>query len=366
MPPETSPELHRPQVTLKTVFTVCGGTLLVAAAVLAAIKSLVAIGLTVAALLLAVALDHLVGRLTRRGWPRGLGVATVIVGVLAGLAGVGALVIPIGVGQARQFIQAVPRMVPAVQNAPIVRTLERHLGVQTMTTQEVERAAARLIGGVGPVLSVLGSALAVVAGAVTVLFLTVFILIFGGSIVRAILAEARPERRVLYGRVLGKIYDSIGGYLGGLVMICSANATVTTAFLWLNHVPFPLPLGFLSGCSSAIPYAGPAVTGTFITVVAAATGGLWRGVGTALYFLAYGQIEGNVLSPLVFRRTVHLNPLIVTLAILFLGEMAGVPGAIVAVPAVATLQVIVREILRVRREQLDRLREQVVKPAPAV
>jgi predicted PurR-regulated permease PerM len=55
---------------------------------------------------------------------------------------------------------------------------------------------------------------------------------------------------------------------------------------------------------------------------------------------------------LVFRRTVHVNPLVVILSVLFLGEMGGIIGAIIAVPVVAALQVIVREVLRVRRQRL--------------
>jgi predicted PurR-regulated permease PerM len=78
-----------------------------------------------------------------------------------------------------------------------------------------------------------------------------------------------------------------------------------------------------------------------------------------IYFVAYGQIEGNVLGPLVFRRTVHVNPLVVILSVLFLGEMAGIIGAIIAVPVVAALQVIVRELLRVRRQQLKVQRAEV-------
>jgi predicted PurR-regulated permease PerM len=98
--------------------------------------------------------------------------------------------------------------------------------------------------------------------------------------------------------------------------------------------------------------------GTFITLVAAATAGAWHGLATGIYFIAYGQLEGNVLSPLVFRRTVHVNPLIVTLSILFFGEIAGVAGAIVAIPVMASLQIIVRELLRIRREQLQLLRSE--------
>jgi predicted PurR-regulated permease PerM len=85
-----------------------------------------------------------------------------------------------------------------------------------------------------------------------------------------------------------------------------------------------------------IPYAGPLVVGTLISIFALVTSGVWHGVAAAIYFVTYGQIEGNILGPLVFRRTVHVNPLVVTLSILFLGELAGVPGAIAAVPIAAT------------------------------
>jgi predicted PurR-regulated permease PerM len=178
-------------------------------------------------------------------------------------------------------------------------------------------------------------------------------LIFGGRVIRAALAEARPERRQVYESVLHKIYRSIGGYLSGLTLICTINATLTITFLAINRVPFFLPLGILSGASSTIPYAGPFVTGTLISLIALVTGGGWHGIASAIYFILYGQLEGNVLSPLIFRRTVHVNPLVVTVSVLFLGEIAGIIGAIVAVPVVAALQIIAREILTERRQQLE-------------
>ena len=108
-----------------------------------------------------------------------------------------------------------------------------------------------------------------------------------------------------------------------------------------------------AGCSSMIPYAGPLVAGTGISLIALFTQGIWHGLASAIYFIVYGVLEGNVLSPLVFRRTVHVNPLVVTLSILFLGEIAGIMGAIIAVPVVATLQIVLRELLRMRRERLS-------------
>jgi predicted PurR-regulated permease PerM len=214
-------------------------------------------------------------------------------------------------------------------------------------------------------LAAVGGALSLVAAAVTILLLTVFMLIFGGRLIRAALDEARPESRNLYGDVLEKMYQSIGGYLGGLTLICTFNATLTTAFLAINGVPFFLPLGILSGLSSMIPYAGPVVVGTLITLLALITGSGWHALACVIYFIAYGQLEGNVLGPLVFRRTVHVNPLVVVLSVLFLGEIAGIVGAIIAVPVVAALQILVREVLRVRRQRLKVQRAEIRAEAKA-
>ncbi len=97
--------------------------------------------------------------------------------------------------------------------------------------------------------------------------------------------------------------------------------------LAIAGLPFFLPLGILSGASSLIPYAGPLVVGASITLLTLVTGGLWKAVSVAVYFILYGKLEGNVLGPLVYRRTVHVNPLVTLLAILFLAEFMGVMGA---------------------------------------
>ena len=198
----------------------------------------------------------------------------------------------------------------------------------------------------------LGGVLTALGATVTIAVLVVFMLIFGGRLIEAALVEARDDRRAVYQEVLHKIYLAVGGYLGGLMLICLCNAFCTTTFLAIDGVPFFLPLAILAGASSMVPYAGPLVAGSLISVIAFFTKGAWHGVAAAIYFVVYGQIEGNILGPLIFRRTVHVNPLVVTLSILFLGELAGITGAIVAVPIVATLQIILRELLRIRREQL--------------
>jgi predicted PurR-regulated permease PerM len=345
--------VQRSQVTLKTVFTVCFGVLGVVALVAAVINSLVALTLTCAAVLLAVALDHGVQMLVRRGVNRNLAIAIIALGMVGLLFGLAFTLIPPAIDQGKDLVQQAPGLVRVARSSRLFTRLDSYFHL-AHRIQEFENGLPELIEGAAtPILTAVGGVLSFVAAAVTVFFLTVFMLIFGGRLVRQALDEARPERRSLYETVVKKIYQSIGGYLGGLMLICSINATLTTAFLAINRVPFFLPLGILSGASSTIPYAGPFVMGTATTLLSLATGGGWHGLACAIYFIAYGQVEGNILSPLVFRRTVHVNPLVVTVSVLFLGEIAGIIGAVIAVPVVAAFQIVLREVLRVRREQLE-------------
>ena len=349
---ETSPELRPSQVTLKTVLTVCLGLILVVATVDAVAHALVSVTLIGTAVMLAVALDHPVVMLQRRGVNRSLAIAIISVSLLGLVVALGFTLIPPAIDQGRQLIHDAPSFIHQARGSSLFRTLDGRFHLAARVQKAEQQLPDLLEGAATPILSALGGLLTALGAAVTVAVLVIFMLIFGGRLVRAVVAEARPEHVPTYEGVLQKIYQSIGGYLGGLALICSINATLTTSFLAIDRVPFFLPLGILSGLSSMVPYAGPAVVGFTISLLALITKGTWHGIAAGIYFISYGQVEGNLLSPLVYKRTVHVNPLVTTLSILILGEIAGVVGAVVAVPVVATLQIVLREILRIRREQL--------------
>ena len=92
------------------------------------------------------------------------------------------------------------------------------------------------------------------------------------------------------------------------------------------------------------------MTWAIVTVFVLVTGGAWKALAAAIYFVLYGQLEGNILAPLIYRRTAHVNPLVTLLAILFLAELMGIAGAILAVPVAAAAQILMREVLASRRE----------------
>jgi putative heme transporter len=343
----------RSQVTLRTAFTVCFAVLATAAVVVFVFETRVALTLTIGAMMLAIALDHVVRRMEARGLRRGWAIALTTLAVLLLLTGVMLIVVPAAVGQLREFIASTPRILESLRHSPWFESWNQRLGLEERLKDALSGALGLAQSAVNPILAAVTSALSAVAGFLTVLALTVFMLVFGGGMVQRLLALARPVDRPRWEDVLGKSYRAVGGYLGGILFICSINATLTTAVLAMIGTPYFLPLGLLSGFSSLVPYAGPILTGGLITLVTLITGGAVKGLITLGYFLLYGQLEGNVLGPFVFRRTVHLDPLVTLLAILFLAELLGIAGAVVAVPAVALAQIILRELLAARRARLS-------------
>ena len=340
------------QVTLKTAFTVCFAVLATAALVLFVLQTRVALSLTIAAMMVAIALDHLVRRMEARGLRRGLAIAITTLAMVLLLTGLMLIVVPTAIHQLREFISSAPRLLASVRDSARFQSLNSRFGIEGRLKDAFSGAFGLAQSAVNPVLTAVTSALGAVAGFVTVLALTVFMLAFGGGLVRRLVALVPVQERPRWEAVLAKSYRAVGGYLGGVLVICSVNATLTTTVLAVIGTPYFLPLGLLSGFSSLVPYAGPILTAGFITVVVLITGGAVKALITLGYFLLYGQLEGNVLGPFVFRRTVHLDPLITLLGILFLAELLGIGGAVVAVPAVALAQIVARELLAARRERL--------------
>jgi predicted PurR-regulated permease PerM len=305
------------------VLTVLATGLLAVVAVLVLVQARTAVGLMLACAIVAAALHHAVDRLRRLGLGRRLSIAAVMLAVVLALGGIGVAIVPPAVGQVEQFVADAPALLSQVRTSPLYRRLDRRLSLDEQVARLRDEAPAYLQTGLNAVLqAVRGVALGVGIG-VTSFFLVLFMLAFGGTLVRALLDEATPVRRPRYERVLAKIYRSIGGYLGGLAFICLVNAVTTTAFLAIAGVPFFLPLGLVSGLSSLVPLVGNTLAGVLITAVTLAAGGPWRAVATVAFFVLYQQFENHLLGPAVYRRTVALNPLVVVLALLLSAELGG-------------------------------------------
>jgi putative heme transporter len=311
-------------------------------------KTTGALLVTAVALLLAVALNRFVEWLERHRFSRGAGIAVAMIAVVGLLVAFGFLFIPPVVSQIEQLSNEWPRLLASAQHTDFYRFLQQHLHLDRVEGL-LEKHAGEAVG------SALAAVQFIVEGigaVVTVLFVTIFMLAVGRRLVLACLAQAKPDRRARYARVVSELYRALGGYVLGHLLIVGLQCAATTIVLAVAGVPFFLPLGLFSGLASLIPFAGVTIVGTAVSVIAWGTHGLVTGLIVAGYYILYQQFENHVLYPMVYRRTVEVNPLVIILAVLFLADWGGIPGAILAVPLTAAAHVVVGVILRVRRERL--------------
>lgn len=340
-------------LTAKTAAKVGLTFLALAAGVYLLMHIKIALVLTLAAAMLASALHHGVDFLRGQRLGRRAAIWTVLLSSMVVGMTVLLLLVPPAVGQAKALVARAPELWQSARQTRAYQQLDRRFDLDEQVERLREEAPSKATTVVQPGLRVLGGALSVLGALVAVWGLTVFMLFFGERLVKAVLDETLPSHRERYRRVLHKIYRAVGGYLSGLAVICGCNAACTTLFLAIARVPFFLPLGILSGLSSLVPLVGNTAVGALITAVALATGGLGKGIACGVFFIVYQQVENHVLGPLVYRRTVNVNPLITVVGLLAFAELGGVAGAVLAVPVIASIQIVTRELLAYRREALN-------------
>jgi len=328
------------------------GLIISAAVIFVIVAGRAAFALILVSAFIAAALHHGVDWLQRRGIKRGIAIALML---LATLGGTGALLtafLPSAVEQGQEMVERLPTILEAAERNPTFRKLDQQFELRDRIRRAGREVPAELQKSPTPAIRAVTGLFSALADFLAVLFLTVFMLIFGSGLLRAWLRETLPIHRVRYQRVMRRIYKSVGGYLSGIGLVCMVNAIFATILLAILRIPFFLPLGILSGCASLVPYVGPIVMGILISLFALTTGGLWKAVVMAAFYAVYGQVEGHILTPLIFRRTVQVNPLVTIISLVVMATIAGVKGAILAVPLAAAGQVILREWFTLRRERL--------------
>jgi predicted PurR-regulated permease PerM len=194
-------------------------------------------------------------------------------------------------------------------------------------TQNGGSLAGQALGGAGVAVEAL-------TGIVLAVFCSVFFLSSGDRIWSWLLAETGGNSR-RWDSAARAGWATFAGYTRGIVIIAATNALLVCIALLILRVPLALPLALLTFFAAFIPLIGSPIALAVATLVALAA----RGPITALLVLALivviGQIEGHLLHPMVMSRAVNLHPLVVALTVASGTVLAGVIGAIVAVPMVA-------------------------------
>ncbi|WP_405906839.1 AI-2E family transporter [Streptomyces sp. NBC_00828] len=296
----------------------------------------------VAALLITAILQPTVARLTRYGVPRGLATAlTAILGfVVIGLIGWFVVwqvqenidnlsdQIQDGVDELRNWLLNSPFHVTDKQINEIAKNLRDAIGTNT------DQITSAGLEGVTVVVEAL-------TGILLTMFSTLFLLYDGKKIwqwtLKLVPAAARPG-------VAGagpRAWRTLTAYVRGTVVVALIDAIFIGLGIYFLDVPMAVPLAVFIFLGAFIPLVGAVISGALAVVVALVTQGPFTAVMVLVVVLAVQQIEGHILQPFILGRAVRVHPLAVVLSVAAGGMVAGIGGAVVAVPLVAVTNTVV-------------------------
>lgn len=290
------------------------------------------------AVLLSTLLHPLAQRLRRRGVPNLLASLAAFLGGVSVLAGAIYLVVPAVIAELANLVASVQAGIGELGDLLV----EGPLGLSQVEAQEtIREAQRRLTDSLDAIASgVLSGALlvgGVLAGAAIVLVLLFFFVKDGPLIWGWVIRLFGERGRETVERVGEASWTALSQYVRGIVFVATVDALFIGLALALIGVPLVIPLAVLTFIAAFVPYVGAVTAGAVAALVALVSSGVVAALFVVLAVLVVQATEGYLLYPLVVGRTMHLHPVGILLAVTTGGVVAGIIGAVVAVPILAVL-----------------------------
>ena len=295
------------------------------------------------ALMLAALLLPAVDALDRYGAARGGAVAFVVILGLSALVAILSFVVNQFVDGAPQLVDEITRSIEGARdwlaNGPLHLSSDQLTRAGDSVIDALRNNQTQLTTGA---LSTAGTIAEILTGALLTLFAVIFFLLGGRSIWQFVTkAVPAPQRdRVREAGAAG--FHSLAGYARATSLVALVDAVAIGSGLAIMGIPLALPLASLIFIGAFVPVVGALVTGFLAVIVALFAKGLVYALITLVLIIAVMQLEAHVLQPLVMGRAVSLHPLAVVLGITTGYVLAGVIGALLAVPIIAFANSFVR------------------------
>lgn len=297
------------------------------------------------AALLAGLLSPVVNAFVRAQVPRGVAVAITELGFIALVAGLLTLVgRQISAGFAQLWDEAIAGLSEVqkwLSEGPLQLTATQLQTYIDDAQHVLQNNQGTLVNGV---LSVGSSAGHIITGALIALFVLVFFLLEGERIWTFLVGLLPRAARPAADGAGRAGWVSLVSYVRVQVLVAAVDAVGIGVGAAVLGVPLALPLGILVFVSSFIPVVGALISGAVAVLLALVANGFVNAVIMLVIVVAVQQIESHVLQPLVMGRAVALHPVAVVLSVAAGSYLAGIPGALFAVPTLAVANSAVRYI----------------------
>jgi predicted PurR-regulated permease PerM len=286
----------------------------------------------------AVVLKPAVDRVHQRGifgWKPGRGIALMLMlaAVVLGFALLLTFAIPPIASDIKDFAGRAPKLFEQYrarwQNVAFVRDLD------------LNAIGERVLAAGSGMASTVGSA---IANFLTVVLLIAYFILDGSRLLKSLLSTLPAEPRDRLGRTLGRAGTRMRGWLTGQLILMVILGTASLITFGLMGIPYFYLLAVFAGIANIIPLLGPLATVALAGLIAA-TQSLWKVLGVLIFYAVYQQVEEAYLTPRIMKSQVELSAPVIVIALLFGSELAGLAGALVAVPSAVLVVEIAQEYL---------------------
>ncbi|TDD43473.1 AI-2E family transporter [Saccharopolyspora elongata] len=293
---------------------------------------------------LALGVEPIIAWLHRHGWRRGLALLVLLLGAVLLIGALVLLALVPAVGQVGQLVSEIPELISGIA-AKLSADPELQAKLNDPSVHEQLQQAMGAVTGV--VTSTLAAGFAVIgtffggifaactAGALTVYFSLAMPRI-NAAVERG--ASAHEGRAEALRQAMGRV----GGYVTGQAVVCLCAGIVSYLFFFFAGVPYPALLALVVALFDAVPQVG-ATLASVTGILVALSQSLTLAVVTLIFFCLYQMVENYLIAPRIFAKTVELSPLGAFVAILLGAALAGVLGALTALPIAAALKVLIRQ-----------------------
>lgn len=309
-----------------------------------------------ASFVLAIGFQPAIAWFEARGMKRGLGLALVLMGFLVVFGGLAALALPLILSQAGAMLDQLPAFVERLQAGNgIAARVASLIDLDRITTETTSDPVAAL--------EIVGNAAGFVFNFLTVLLVTPYFAMSMPSIKLWLVRLLRPHHREDFVRVLGESTDLMANFIVGNLIVSVVAGVVTWVGLTLIGVPYALALAAWVAITDLIPILGALLGAAGVAAVALVETPelvIWA----MLLLLVYQQFENFLIAPRVMNKAVDLSPASVIIALMVGGALAGLVGALLALPLAALIKIVSRDYLVQTR--VEKIRNETAENGPVI
>jgi len=311
------------------------------------------ITLLVVASFLTLTLDPLVQALGRRGMRRPPSVAIVFAGLVAAFTALGFVVVPPVAEQGSLLADHAPRYLSDLLSNSVIRDLDSQYQVLNKFQAEIQKLVtdgnfmSGLFGGM------LGASKALASGFFAILTVLVLTLYFLSSLPRvkeAVYGMVPTSRRPRVMSLSEEIMRRVGSYAIGQVAVATINAVLSYVMMSIVGIHYAAVLAVVVGVLGLIPMVGASIGAALVCLVAVFDEPQ-KAVIALVYYVIYQQVENYVVAPKIMQRTISVPGAVTVIAALIGATLAGVLGALLAMPVAAGLLLIYEEVIVPRQRQ---------------